>query len=208
MISSVKIQPNEQEAQEEQEEQFELEFKNNSFSEYIETNPDFVGFVKIEDTSIDYPVVKGDDNDYYLKRDFGRKKDYYGSIFMDYRNFGQGFDFNTIIYGHNMKDNKMFGVLRNYMDVDFISSNPVITFQDLYQTRQYQIFSTYFADSDGKLITTSFKEGEYEAYLDMIQSNSIYDLDVDVDPESKILTLVTCSYDIDNGRYFIHAVEI
>lgn len=189
-------------------ETFQLNLKENTLASYINQNSDFAGILFINDTSIDFPVLKGKDNDYYLKRDINKEKDKYGSIFMDYRNFGAGFDRNTIIYGHNMKDNKMFGELRNYMDYSFTLNNQIIEFRDLYSTRKYKIFSTYFSDSDGDLITTSFTDETFSNYINIITENSFHDYNLPLSIEDNILTLVTCSYEIDDGRYFIHAVEI
>lgn len=187
---------------------FELKVTENELLDYVAVNEDFSGIVSIEGTVIDFPVVKGQDNDFYLKRDINKKKNYYGSIFMDYRNFGAGFDKNIIIYGHNMKDDEMFGTLRQYMNPEYAEENSIITYQDLYSTKQYKVFATYFAENDGDLITTSFTDESFAGYLDNIMERSAVDLGVDVSSADKIITLVTCSYDLDDGRYFVHAVEI
>ncbi len=84
-----------------------------------EINPDYMGWINIENTPIDYPVVKGKDNEFYLTRDFNKKYLALGSIFMDYRN--KGFeDKNVVIYGHHMRDKSMFGSLKKFKDIEYL----------------------------------------------------------------------------------------
>lgn len=127
---------------------------------------------------------------------------------MDYRNFGSGYDKNTIIYGHNMKDRQMFGDLSLFMDPDFANSHSTISIDTLYGTERYRIFSVYFEEANIDLIQTSFQENEFELFLSKIKTASVYDFDINVSDSDKILTLITCSYEIDNGRYFVHAVKL
>ena len=156
---------------------------------------------------IDYPIVKASDNDYYLKRGFDKKYDFYGSIFMDYRNFGIGLDKNTIIYGHNMKDRKMFGDLPFYNDESFALEHSIIEVNTLYGDKKYKVFSVYFDKADNTLIQTQFEDTEFEPYVAKLMDKSVIQFDLTVNPTDNILTLITCSYEVDDGRYYLHAVE-
>jgi len=187
---------------------FVLTIIDNPYNKLFQENPDFVGWINIDDTNIDLPILKGKDNDFYLTHDFYLEESFYGSIFMDYRNFGMGYDKNTIIYGHNMKDRQMFGDLSSFMDPSFASNHSIISIDTLYGTKTYRIFSVYFDEADGDLIQTNFKGDEFDSFLSRIEDSSVYDFGIDVSTSDAILTLITCSYDIDNGRYFVHAVEI
>jgi len=186
---------------------FELNLEENPYQQLFKENADFVGWIKIEDTLIDYPIVKASDNEYYLKRGFDKKYDFYGSIFMDYRNFGIGLDKNTIIYGHNMKDRKMFGDLSNYMEEVFAKEHLIIEVNTLYGDKKYKVFSVYFDKADNTLIQTQFNNTEYESYVKKLVEKSVIPFDVTIKATDNILTLITCSYDVDDGRYYVHAVE-
>ncbi|MCZ0704646.1 SrtB family sortase [Natronobacillus azotifigens] len=83
-------------------------------------NKDYVGWINIEDTTVDYPVVKTGDNEFYLSHNFYKQEDFAGAIFMDYRNSMDKLDKNLILYGHNMKDGSMFGSLKNYLEEDYL----------------------------------------------------------------------------------------
>jgi sortase B len=188
--------------------EFSINVSENPYKELFQENSDFVGWIQIDDTPINYPVVKARDNDFYLKRNFDKKNDFYGSIFMDYRNFGIGLDKNTIIYGHNMKDGKMFGVLPSYSDEDYALKHSIIQIDTLYGTKEYKVFSAYFDEADSSLIQTQFNENEFESYVAKLIQKSSINFNQTIPSNSQILTLVTCSYEIDDGRYYIHAIEL
>lgn len=185
-----------------------IDHKLNTLTSYIDINDDFVGFVTIPNTTIDFPVVKTNDNEYYLDHNFYKEEDRAGAIYMDYRNFGLGLDKNTIIYGHHMRDNGMFASLKNYMDYDYFTENNIIEVQDLYGTSRYKVFSAYYQEPDPRLITTQFTDLSFTTYLSTIINYSVHDTDYQVLETDDLLTLVTCSYDIKDGRYFIHAVKL
>ncbi|HAT4214915.1 TPA: class B sortase [Clostridium perfringens] len=170
-------------------------------------NSDYMGWINIKNTPIDYPIVKGNNNEFYLTRDFNKQYLATGSIFMDYRN--EGFqDKNTVIYGHHMRDNSMFGSLKKYKDLDYLRKNKYIYITTKDDERLiYEIFGVYVTSSDDtESITIKFNsEEEFSKYIEEIYKKSIYDLDIEVKSTDKILTLSTCSYEFKNARLIIHA---
>lgn len=170
-------------------------------------NSDYIGWINIENTTIDYPIVKGDNNQFYLTRDFNKQYLKTGSIFMDYRN--EGFkDRNVVIYGHNMKDNSMFGSLDKFKDLDYLRKNKYISITTKDDEKFiYEIFGVYVTSADDtECISINFnKEEDFCKYIDRILNKSIYNLNVDIKSTDKILTLSTCSYEFSNARLVIHA---
>lgn len=188
-------------------EDFSLNVVTNPYATFISRNQDYVGWINIDGTPIDYPVVKGSDNDYYLNHNFDNKSDERGAIFMDYRNFGQGLDNHTIIYGHTMRNGTMFGSLENYMKEDYIEEHPIIELTDLYTERRYKIISVYYAKADPELLDRQPSNG-MDSYLEDLRTRSMVDIDNIDTGSTQLLTLVTCSYEVNDGRYFIHALEV
>lgn len=166
-------------------------------------NEDIVGFLKINDTRISYPVVHGTDNSFYLNHDISKKENVAGSIFMDADNSVDDFSQNTIVYGHNMKDQSMFHNVRYYItDENFYSLHKYITFKTLYEDTKWEIFSFYSTGTDFDYIQTNFSSDEF---LQEIKNKSIYETGVYITPQDKILTLSTCKNDAADSRYVIHA---
>lgn len=175
----------------------------------IAQNKDLIGWIKMPNTQVDNPVMKSRDNDYYLHRDFNRKNAYAGTLFMDYRNIGDGTDRHTIIYGHNMKDGSMFGTLKQYKKRAFYDANRRFTLSTLYEDTEWEIFAAYISPPTLDLIPTDFTDDQ--AFLDFVafrQRKSAYPNEVDILPTDKILTLITCTYEIRDGRYVIHARRV
>lgn len=169
-------------------------------------NEDIIGWIKISDTAIDYPVVKTDNNDFYLKNDVYKQPDKAGAIFMDFRNSGDFDDFNTIIYGHNMKNGSMFKSLLKYKDEDFFDTHPTIEYSTLYEDTQWEVFSAYVTSTDFYYIETDFpSEEDYQSFLDSIVEKSLYAPDFEVSATDTILTLSTCAYDFNDARFVVHA---
>ena len=185
------------------------QIEKSPYRDLLTRNKDYRGWITLDGTKVSYPLVKGEDNDYYLKRSFDGNYDNNGTVFMDYRNFGFGFSQHTILYGHNMKDGSMFGDLKKFKDERFALANRIIEIEDLYGTRYYEVYASYYAEADSGLIRTEFSSMlEFQDFVDgqMAQSSVAYGRQVQGD--DRILTLVTCSYEVDDGRYLIHAVEV
>lgn len=177
-----------------------------AFSKLQQINPDIIGWVKIPNTVIDYPVLRGKDNEYYLTHSADREIVRNASIFMDYRNNVKIPDFNTVLYGHNMHDGTMFAYLSEYKRESFFKTHPFVYFDTPYIRGIWQVFSIYVTDTDFDYIRIGFKNADERAgFIDSICKKSIFLNNIKVTPEDRILTLSTCSYEFKNARTVIHA---
>ena len=181
-----------------------------SYQKLLGKNSDTVGWLIVPGTKIDYPVLKGTDNSYYLQRNFNRAKDSNGWIFMDYRNGDQELDSNTIIYGHNRYySGVMFGTLNNVTKKRWLNneSNHYITFNTMYQSMTWKVFSIYSIDVTSDYLYINFENDEsYQNFINLIKGRSNYQFNTEVTAKDKILTLSTC---LDNDkRLVVHAVLI
>lgn len=186
----------------------EFKYTRNPASEFYRINPDFSGWLKINNTQVDYPVVRGIDNEIYLDRNFYNEPDVLGSIFMDYRNLGMGLDRHTILYGHYTERGLMFGDLEKFLDDQFLMENNRIEFSTPQGMKTYEIFSIHVSPSVGPFLNTTFSDIPYREFMDLLLDASMMDLGRVPDENMNILSLVTCNYAVKDGRLFIHAVEV
>ena len=165
------------------------------------SNDDIIGELSINNTDLKVPIVKGKDNDYYLKRLLNKQVNSLGSVFMDYRNNTS--DRKIIIYGHNSHNvYTEFHILEKYLNSSYYSNHSIITFKDINYTYTYQIFSVYKTNKNYKHVNLNFTSEEYSEHVKWLKNNSLYDTHVPVDDDSKIIVLQTC--DISNdGEYII-----
>lgn len=171
-------------------------------------NPEIVGWISIDDTKINYPVLQADDNEYYLNRNYKLEESRAGSVFMDYRNDVTFGDRNLILYGHNMKDGSMFKHLNKFREEDFFKSHPEVYVDTLYESADAEVFAVYYTTTDFDYIQTDFASAEdYGQLLQQIKEKSMYEADVEVNENDRIVTLSTCDYtlDPDEGRLVVHA---
>ncbi len=182
-------------------------YKENKSTEWLSINPLFMGWIRIPETKVDYPFVRSQDNKDYLYKDFNNEFSEAGTIFMDYRNLGNFNDRHSILYGHNMRNGTMFHALRYYDDIRFFQDHPVIEFSGLYETKQYRVFSVYEISADDYSLPVAFSDQEYADYLKKLNSKSMHPSGVELNPKLRLLTLTTCSYGVDNGRFILHALE-
>ena len=183
-------------------------FKNYSkvLSELKKLNKDTVGWLSLNNSIINYPVVQASDNEKYLNYSFDGVKNPNGWIYMDYRNNPNDLDKNTIIYGHSGNYYVMFGSLYKVLNKSWYTNknNQIITFNTA-NNMNWQIFSIYTIDVTNDYLQTKFNtDEEYLNFLNLMSSRSIYDFGVALDPSNKILTLSTC-YKDSNHRLVIHA---
>ena len=179
------------------------------FNELMKKNDDTVGYLMVNNTKINYPVVQASTNSYYLNRDFNKRKNSMGWIFMDYRNNPTNLDKNTIIYGHNIKQGIMFGTLKYALNSSWYrkESNQIITFNTPTKNMKWRIFSIYKIPATEDYLKTEFaNDDEYMNFVNMLKSRSLYDFNVKIDASSKILTLSTCFS--HTTRHVVHAVLI
>lgn len=180
------------------------------FTSLKKKNKDIVAYLKVPGTKIDYVVVKGKDNSYYLKHNLYKKSSVAGWIFMDYHNKLDGTDKNIVIYGHNTMNGTMFGTLRNvvkkswYENVDNHTFNLVLDGEVV----TYQVFSTYSIKVEDYYINTIFKDNnEFDKFIKTLKKRSVYNYDVEVNGEDSILTLSTCTGG-GKSRMVLHAKRI
>lgn len=177
------------------------------FEELLKKNTDTIGYLSVNNTKINYPVVQASTNSYYLNRDFNKRKNSMGWIFMDYRNDAKELNKNTIIYGHNIKQGIMFGTLKYALNSSWYKkeSNQVITFNTPTKNMKWRIFSIYRIPATEDYLKTEFEsDEEYMEFLNMLKNRSIYNFNVELNESSKILTLSTCFS--HTTRHVVHAV--
>lgn len=189
--------------------------ENGMLSKYAplyQRNNDTVGWVRIEGTKIDYPVMQTKNtNAYYLHRDFDRNSSSSGIPFMDYQCDSKVLCDNTIIYGHNMKSGTMFHDLLSYADRAFYDEHKLIEFDTLYDTGRYEIFAVarmserqYNEFKYYEFINAEDK-AEYDAFTAGCIKRSLYDTAIVPNHPEKLLTLSTCSYNTNNERFVVFA---
>ena len=168
-------------------------------------NEDYRGWLNVENTNIDYPVLQSYDNQYYLDKDINREYLMSGSIFMNYLNDGFN-DENTVLFGHNMRNGTMFAQLRKYKDRDFFYGNNNINIElSNGETLKYEVFSVYVTDVEDNYIQTKFDNAnEYKEFLDRIKNKSIYENEIELSEDDKIITLSTCSFEFNDARLVVH----
>lgn len=186
---------------------------NQIFDELSGINNETVGWLTVNNTKVNYPVVQHKDNDFYLKKDFNKNKNSYGWIFMDYRNNIYNLSNNTIIWGHNSRTGLMFGTLRYVTNESWYKNpdNQIITFNTKVKNMKWKIFSIYKIPVTNDYLYANFGNlDEFQTFLDMIRGRSIYDFGVNVTKEDHILTLSTCGTSTTNSttRLVVHAVLI
>ena len=187
-----------------------LEVKNNYIYSLKDINNDITSWLKVNNTNIDYPIVKTDNNLYYLDYNLKKEKDPNGWLFLDYRTSDVKLDDNTIIYGHNRFVNGvMFGTLHKTLYKNWYTDkeNQIINYDTVYGSYQFKIFSIYIVPTTTDYIKTNFdSDDEKQEFLNKIKGRSIYDFKVDVDVNTKVLTLSTCQS--DTTRLVLHAALI
>ena len=178
------------------------------FNELKEKNPDTVGFIKVNGTNINYPVVQTTDNRFYLNHAFDKSKNNAGWIFADYRNDMVNFGKNIIIYGHGRLNNTMFGSLKNILKSSWYNNkdNYIIKFSTPTENTLWQVFSIYSIKVESYYINTEFDTlDEYNTFLQTLKNRSQKNFNASVNVNDKIITLSTCKDIAGSGRVVMHA---
>lgn len=186
----------------------EKKYKIN-FEELKQKNSDTVAWLKVENTNIEFPIVQANNNSYYLTHNFNKKYNVAGWIFADYKNKLDGTDRNIVVYGHNMRNNSMFGSLKDVITEEWYNNeeNKYITFVTENEYQTYQVFSVYQIKTEDYYIKTEFKSNEFTEFIDTITKRSKKDFGINVSKEDTILTLSTCA---NNNKYrvVLHSVRV
>jgi sortase B len=178
------------------------------YNKLLEINRDTVGWITVNNTNINYPVVQTTNNDYYLKHAYDKSNNQAGWIFVDYRNDLDRMNQNTIIYGHNIiQPDLMFGSLKYTLEPEWYNNkdNLKITFSIKEKTFMWEVFAVYIIDKTTDYLYTDFDtEDEFLEFIDMLKSRSIHDFGVEFNKDDKIITLSTC-HGTNNKRLVLHA---
>ena len=181
---------------------------NVDFNDLKRKNSDTVGWIKVNGTNINYPVVQANNNDYYLNRAFDKTKNDAGWVFADYRNNMQTFDKNTIIYGHGRLNNTMFGSLKNILKSSWYGNkdNYIIKFSTPTENTLWQVFSVYSIKVESYYITTEFNSNnEFDKFVKTLKTRSKVSFNASVNGNDKIITLSTCKDVAGTERVVMHA---
>lgn len=182
------------------------------FDALLAENPDTAAWLRFDEPSIiSYPVVKSSDNQEYLTKTFSANDNKLGAIFMDKDNRTSFEDRNTLIYGHNLKvGGEMFSQLNEYADESFCREHPYFyIYTPDGKMRTYQVFSAGVVKDDAANYTLTFPtEADYLSWLETCRNSSNYTVDVDVNAQSKVVTLSTCTNVNEDERFVVHGVLI
>lgn len=180
------------------------------FNKLKEQNKETVAWIKVNNTNIEYPVVKTKNNEFYLNHSFDKSENLGGWIFADYKNKFNGTDKNIVIYGHNMKDNSMFGTMQKILNPEWYNNeeNTNIILKTEGKNYIYKVFSIYRIENEDYYIKTEFNnDSEFEQFLNTLKARSIRNFNMDMLESDSILTLSTCD---NNNKYrvVLHAKKI
>lgn len=179
-------------------------------------NKKLIGWIKIDDTYIDYPVLQTSNNEYYLNHNFDQEEDKNGSIFMDKDCMILPRSTNLILYGHHMRSGRMFGQLDKYSSEDFYEEHKYIQFDTIYEKGTYEVMyvfrSRIYEESEIRFKYYQFieasSETEFNSYMKEMAEMSLYDTGVTAEFGDELLTLSTCDYYTDYGRFVVVAKKI
>lgn len=179
-----------------------------------EQNNDFAGWIRIDDTPIDYPVMQSKDNpEYYLKHNFNKEYSRFGIPFIQ-ANCDIETDDNIIIYGHNMRNKTMFNALTQYSDREFYDNHKLIHFDTLNDSNLYEVIAVFktraYSDNGFRYydFTKANTEEEFNAYIEKCKALSFYETGLTAEYGDRLLTLSTCEYTQNNGRFVVIAKQI
>lgn len=179
------------------------------YDELKEINEDFAGWLYYEPLELSYPIVRGNDNDYYTHYTFEKVKNSSGAIFLDFMNKKDYSDYNTIIYGHNMRNGTMFGSLKKLLnDEDVINENPYFYIFTEDKVYMYEIFAVYITTSESHTYDLIEDEDAQNEYLEYIKKTAAYLSEKEVTAADRIATLSTCYGLHSNNRTVVHGVLI
>ena len=212
-LEKVKNEEIEKEIQEEEELQILPQYK-----ELYQENQDLVGWIKIDDTPIDYPVMQTKDNPtFYIHKDWDKNESQTGIPLIDGRCTLESE--NIIIYSHNMKNGTMFGSLKKYKEKSFYDEHQIIKFDTLYEEAEYQIIAVLLAQvfynekkNEDEFIYYDYveldSEERFQEYINQVKELSLYDTGMTAEYGDSLITLCTCNYHVKDGRLLVVAKKI
>ncbi len=193
-------------------EYYHLNKEDNSFKQLqeevdpFEKNSDMVAWLSVKGTYIDYPVMlTPDDPEFYLHADFDKNYSYSGTPFMDYRCTLDSD--NMVIYGHNMLNGTMFSTLSNFEEKSFFDEHHIIRLETRKGVRKYTVLAAFKTDVEAAEpiydFVQAYDAGEYNQFVQMVKEASLYDTGEDAAYGDQLITLSTCAYHVENGRFIV-----
>jgi len=174
------------------------------FGALAQRSDDVIGWLYLPETAINYPVVQGYDNDYYLDHFLDGSPNVGGSLFADYTCPDDFSGQNTIIYGHNMRDGSMFALVDDYSEQEFYDAHPVMYLNTPQQNYRVDFFAGFTTDPESFVYVTAFAtEGDFAAYLNTVRLYSDFASPVEVSGTDRIITLSTCTYSAEDVRFVL-----
>lgn len=179
-------------------------------------NQKLIGWIKIDDTYIDYPVLQTSNNDYYMNHNFDQQEDKNGSIFLDTYCTILPRSTNLILYGHHMRSGRMFGQLNKYSSEEFYKDHKYIQFDTIYERGTYEVMYVFRSQiyEESEIVFKYYQfidansEMEFNSYMREMAEMSLYDTGVTAEYGDELLTLSTCDYYTDYGRFVVVAKRI
>ena len=186
------------------------------FAVLREINPDIVAWIYIEGTKINYPIVQGGDNSYYLKHLFSGEWNGSGCIFLDFRNDASFADRHSIIYGHHMKNGTMFSDLERFKKKEFWEEHKTFRFDTLYVKQTYEVIAVFktavYTGSENEFKYYQFVDAavqeQFDGYIQRAKEKAFYDTGVSAEYGDKLITLSTCEYSGQNSRLVVVAKKV
>ena len=167
-------------------------------------NPDVVGWLYYEDTPINYPVVQGSDNSKYLNTLFDGSYGVFGTLFADAFTEKPFRQFNTIVYGHHMRDGSMLACLKNLKSEEYCEKHPKLSLTTPEGKFDLEIWAFLNQPADSAVYTTNISDrDECQKYINMIEQLAEYTVDQNVTPDDRLVILSTCAYEYQNARYMV-----
>lgn len=185
------------------------ELKKMNLEALQEKNPDVLGWIMIPDSKLSYPLLQGEDNDYYLHHTWEYEESSAGSIFLEHLVSGDLSDYNTIVYGHRMRDRSMFGNLVYFEDPEYLAAHPYVYIVNDEGCHTYRVFSAH--EAGVKTITYrigELDEKERQEYIKWSLDHSVIETGEEPTVENRILTMVTCTGKGYDARWVVQAYHV
>ena len=187
----------------EQEEKIEQAPIAVDFDALLSQNKDVVGWLYCENTPVNYPIVQSDDNDYYLRRMLNGKYNIAGTVFMDYRCHSDFSSLNTIIYGHNMKNDTMFGTFTDYKKQSYYDEHPVLWFLTSEHNYKIELIAGYVTSSTSDVYKVFHIKDDLDNHIKASIKKSTFVSGVNIAEVDNISTVSTCSYEYSTARHVL-----
>ena len=202
----------EDELTEEEKEALERAQAMEKYGELFKKNNDFMGWISIDETKVNYPVMQTPHNpDYYLKKNFDREYSDYGVPYIE-EACAVGISNNIVIYGHHMNDGSMFAELVNYYDKDYRDKHPMIQFDTISGFGTYEVIAAFKFDTNNETFRyneyVTMDEEDFKEFMNEVHKRQAYDTGIDAEYGDRLLTLSTCEYTYKNGRFVVVAKKV